>query len=84
MVDCKKGECQDCGYWPNEGKRTTSCHRFPQSAATGPTYWCGEFVPRNETDQKVVTNKLESKKTREAKLAAADAARTAPPEPVST
>lgn len=73
-MDCKKGECKDCGFWPNEGKRTTSCHRYPQSVATNPTYWCGEFVARTPEETKVVENKLESKK---AKQAAADAAQKA-------
>ena len=76
-MSCKKGECKDCGYWDNEGKRSTSCHRNPVSVVTTPNYWCGEFVPRTSEEKKVVENKLESKKAREAKAEAAQQAREA-------
>ena len=74
-MSCKKGECKDCGYWDFEGKRSTSCHRNPISVNTTPNYWCGEFVPRTSEEVKVVENKLESKKAREAKAEAAQQAR---------
>jgi hypothetical protein len=51
------------------------CHRNPVSVPTPPYYWCGEFVPRTEEEEKVVENKLESKKAREAKAEAAQKAR---------
>lgn len=74
-MSCKKGECQNCGYWDDDGRRTIFCHRNPLSVATPPTYWCGEFVPRTEEEVKVVENKLESKKARQAKADAIQEAR---------
>ena len=74
-MSCKKGECKDCGFWDNDGRRTVMCHRNPVSVPTSPTYWCGEFVPRTEEEQQVVENKLESKKAKEAKAEAAQKAR---------
>lgn len=74
-MTCKKGTCSECGYWDNQGRRSILCHRFPTSVATTAEYWCGEFVPRTEEEQKVVENKLESKKARAARAEAMDAAR---------
>ncbi len=74
-MSCKKGECKDCGFWDNDGRRTVMCHRNPVSVPTPPYYWCGEFVPRTEEEKKVVENKLESKKAKEAKAEAAQKAR---------
>ncbi len=54
-----------------------SCHRNPISVNTTPNYWCGEFVLRTSEEVKVVENKLESKKAREAKAEAAQQAREA-------
>ena len=76
-MTCKKGECKDCGYWDNQGRKTTSCHYGPMQASTSPTYWCSKFVSRTEVEQAVVENKLESKRSRQAKAEAIDAAREA-------
>lgn len=76
-MSCKKGECKDCGFWTDPRRTGGTCHESPVSVQTTPDYWCGKFVPRTSEEHKVIENRLESKKVKDAKAAAAQAAREA-------